>query len=251
MFRRRLVASLLIATITVLTAAPAMATPETGKTAGAAPAAAQTPQVDPGTIAAVIQAAYSAYKSFAGGSISAQQATQQIIAAIQQARDAIISHIDRVATATAQACAHSAVIDFPNFDTLTLDNQQAFALNATSCVTLADSLLGAVTDKGAIDQLGFAINAVGPIALMTRARVGLPNTAVVPVLNHSNQIVFNQLTPSCSVVHEVGNPFHEVLCTAYNGDWDQGPVGITGQVRASAAANTSWPVAQAALPLLT
>jgi hypothetical protein len=250
-FRKMTVSLLLIAAITALTTTPAMAAQGTGKTDGATPAATQTTLVDPATIALVIQTAYSAYKSFAGGAQSAQVATQQILAAIQQARDAIISHIDAVATASVRSCALSAVIDFPNFDVLTLDNQQAFALNATSCVTLADSLLGTVTDKGAIDQLGFALNAVGPIALITRGRVGLNNTALMPVLNRSNQVAFNQLTPTCQVIHEVGNPVHEILCTAYNGDSDQETVGMKALAMAEAAANTSWPVAKVALPLLT
>jgi hypothetical protein len=253
MFRLRklTVSLLLIAAITVLTITPAMAAAGAGKTDGAAPAARQTALVDPVTIAEVIKAAYSAYKSFVSGSQSAQVATQQILAAIQQARDTIISHIDAVATASVKSCALSAVIDFPNFDVLTLDNQQAFALNATSCVTLADSLLGTVTDKGAIDQLGFALNAVGPIALITRSRLGLNNTALTPVLNRSNQAVFNQLAPSCQIIHEAGNPVHEVLCTAYNGDSDQEIAGMMALAKEEAASNTSWPVAKVALPLLT
>ncbi len=249
-YRKLTVSLLLIAAITVLTTTPATAATRTGETVGTTPAATQTTFVDPATIAALIQAAYSAYKSFASGAQSAQVATQQILAAIKQATDVIVSHIDAIATASVRSCAQSAVLDFPNFDVLTLDNQQAFALNATSCVTLADSLLGTVTDKGAIDQLGFALNAVGPIALITRGRVGLNNTGLMPILNSANQVVLNQLTPTCFIFHEPGAP-NLIQCDAYNGDSDQEPAGQKMLAMKTAAANTSWPIAQIVLPLLT
>src|SRR3954466_14730522 len=100
--------------------------------------------------------------------------------------------------AQARACAQEAVIDFASFDALTPDNKQAFALSTTACVTLIDSLLITVTDKAAADQLGFAIDSIGPIALIVRSRAGLGNTGLVPVLVHSNQTIVTVLTPTCT-----------------------------------------------------
>jgi hypothetical protein len=216
----------------------------------AAPAVGVQPAITPADILRIIKAArdaYNAWKSFTGGGSSAQDTTAQILAAINAARDDIIRHIDSIATATASACARSAIIDFVDFNAFTPDNQQAFARDATSCVTLIDGLLGAVTDKAAINELGFAVNAVGPIALAARARTGLSTGSVTPILAADNRSVINKINPSCHQIHlaEGGGDF---ICFAYNGD-----TGIGWPIRGAqdeAMGRTSWMVAQAALPLL-
>jgi hypothetical protein len=202
-------------------------------------------------IITVIEKAYSLYKQFAGGGLSSSDATQQIIDAINTAKNEIIAHIDAVATANVQSCALNAMIDFPNFNNLTPDNQQVFALNATSCVTLADSLLGVVADNAAVDELGFALNSVGPIALITRSRTGLDNSGLMPVLHQANQVVFNQLIPTCFIIHEPGASPNLVECDAYNGDSDQELAGQKTLAKENAAARTSWPIAKRVLPLTT
>ncbi|TCO45300.1 hypothetical protein [Actinocrispum wychmicini] len=250
---RKLTVSLVLgATIIASTATPAMAAPQTDRTAGARPAATQTIAVDPMTIAEAAKAAYDLYKMFAGGGLTLEDATHRILAAIQQARDAIIHHIDAVAAANVQACARSAVVDFPNFQILTPDNKQTFALNATSCVILGDTLLNTLVDKGAIDQLGFALNAVGPIALITRSWVHFTNAGIPPILTHSNQVVYNQIKPVCGSFREPGNPTSPVwACTAYNGDYSDMPLRLPHDtVIDEAAYRTSWLVAKAVLPVL-
>jgi hypothetical protein len=202
-------------------------------------------------VAGIITAAktaYDIYKTFLQGGLSVQDATKQIITAINGAKTEIISHIDAVATAQAKACAKEAVIDFPGFDTLSTDNQQLFALDATSCVTLADSLITTVTDKGAVDQLDFALNSVGPIALIVRSRTGLSNEGLTPLLVQDNQTVMTMLEPLCEKVRIPGEAT-EHLCTSYNGDSDQE---LTAKLaRQVAGQNTSWAVAGAVLPTLT
>jgi hypothetical protein len=208
---------------------------------------AATPAVDPLTVITVINAAYSAYKNFLQGGLSTKDATNQIITAINTAKTEIIAHIDAVAVAQAKACAKEAVVDFPSFDALSTDNQQLFALNATSCVTLIDSLITAVTDKGAVDQLGFAVNAVGPITLMARSRTGL-GTGVTPILVADNQTAMTVLAPSCQKVGGPGEPT-EYRCESYNGDAGQGPTPAIAKTEAGA--RTSWALAKAVLPTLT
>jgi hypothetical protein len=208
---------------------------------------AATPAVDPLTVINVINAAYSAYKNFLQGGLSTKDATNQIITAINTAKTEIIAHIDAVAVAQAKACAKEAVVDFPSFDVLSADNQQLFALNATSCVTLIDSLITTVTDKGAVDQLGFAVNAVGPITLMARSRTGLSNSGVTPILVADNQTAKTVLNPECGRVPEPGSP-GEVLCESYNGDTGQG---TAAAARMQAGARTSWALAKAVLPTIT
>ena len=208
---------------------------------------AATPAVGPAAIITVIKTGYDIYKTFLQGGLSVKDATSQIITAINGAKTEIIAHIDAIATAQAKACAEEAVVDFPSFEALSPDNQQLFALNATSCVTLIDSLLTTVADKGAVDQLGFAVNSIGPIMLIVRSRTGLSNTGVTPILVSDNQTVMTQLNPSCVKLPEPGSP-GEFLCTSYNGDTGQGTVAIA---RSEAGARTSWAVAKAVLPTLT
>ena len=205
------------------------------------------PNVDPATVIAIIQAAYSAYKTFIQGGQSGQAATSQIIAAINSAKTEIINHIDAVATAQAKACAQEAVVDFPSFDALTPDNQQNFALNVTSCVTLIDSLLSTVVDKAAVDQLGFSADSIGPIALIVRSRTGLSNTTFVPVLIDANQQAVTQLAPVCHSVIQEGRPMS--VCVSYNGD-SGGPDPLALAQR-EAGQNTDWAMARSVLPTLT
>jgi len=228
-----------------------VATLAIGATAlGGSPAVAATTRparVDPATVVAVLKGAYDIYKSFIGGGSSGAAATAQIIAAINSARTDIINHIDAVATAQAKACAQDAVIEFADFEALTPDNKQGFAINATQCVTLIDSLTTAVSDKAAVDQLGFALNSVGPIALTARARTGLSNPGLVTTLRHANTQVQGVLVPTC---HTVTIERHtEWVCNSYNGD-QFGPDVPLVVVQAKAGQRTSWAVAVAVLPTL-
>jgi hypothetical protein len=227
----------------VLGACPAHAAPAQPAT----PAGAVRTTLDPGTIITIIKGAYDIYKSFTQGGQSAQAATTQIIAAINSAKIDIINHIDAIAAAQARACAAEAVIDFADFEALTPDNKQNFALNATSCITLIDSLLTAVSDKAAVDQLGFALDSVGPIALIVRSRTGLTNTGLVPVLVHANQQTQNVLVPTCRPV--VIERRTEWVCSSYNGD-QAGPDVPLSFVQSIAGQRTSWAVARAVLPTL-
>ncbi|MFD1046884.1 hypothetical protein ACFQ1S_15700 [Kibdelosporangium lantanae] len=233
--KRRLVACVVALTLAV--SVPARAEPSTRDNSH--------PDVDVITVLQAAKAAYDAYRSFTSGGSSVDAAVGQILNAIQQARDAIISHIDAVATADARACAQNAVVDFPNFERLTPDNQQAFALAATSCSNLVDSLVGTVADKRAKDQLGFTANAVGPIALITRSRSGLGNSTFVPVLRSTNQQVSSSLAPFCTNLFDPDSHRKVWACRSYDGGFDQE---VDKQfAQEFAARNTSWPMANQTL----
>jgi hypothetical protein len=227
------------------------------------PTAAPPAQADAGTVIAVIKQIYSLYQQFAGGGgPTLAQAIQQITAAIQASRDAIISQINQVATANVRACAASAVINFADINALTPDNLQAFALQTTDCVTQAKSLIDVVTtDKVATDQLGLAMNTVGPLALMARSKAGLTTPALKTVLVSGENTLVTALLPAChredASGGEPGVPHvYEWICIAYNGD--EGDVlvrnGNNGSARTlsenNATRNTSRAVAQAVIPQL-
>jgi hypothetical protein len=196
------------------------------------------------TIIAAVKVAYDIYKQFAKSGMSVEEATRQILNAINSAKNEIISHIDQIATAEAKACARQAVIDFADIERFTPDTLQAFARDATGCVTLIDSLLGAVVDKSAIDQLGFALNAVGPVALIARGRAGLTTQGLADVLVNANTTAISQLIPVCKAVYREGM-LEWYGCTAYNGD--KGRHDTSAEIaRNLASVRTSWLVAKTA-----
>jgi len=171
-----------------------------------------------------------------------------IVAAINSAKIEIINHIDAVATAEARACAQDTVLGVDSFTLLTPDNQQAFALGATSCVNRIDTLLTTLTSKGAIDQLGFTLQAVGPIMLIVRSRVGFSNANFVPILVRSTQRVINALAPSCSARTIEGRI--QWTCRSYNGDRG-GPDPTRRLAERTAGRGTSWALSRAVLPQLS
>lgn len=184
----------------------------------AVPAAA----VNPGVVIAAAQAIFTLYRQYAAGQgLSLDEATRRILAAIEAAKTDIIAEIGRVAAAEARACAHSAVIDVADIEAFSTDTLQAFARDTTQCTSLVDSLLGSVSDRGAVDQLGFALNAVGPIALLARSRAGFSTTLLSSTLRHANNTVITRLEPSCESTLE--EPMTDgwwiigIRCTAHNG----------------------------------
>ena len=200
------------------------------------------------TIVAGVKIAYEVYKQFQRSGMSVEEATRQILNAINSAKNEIISHIDQIATAEAKACARHAIIDFADIERFSWDTLQAFARDATGCVTLIDSLLGAVVDKSAIDQLGFALNAVGPVALIARGRAGLTTQGLADTLVHANTTTISQLLPTCKGVYREGM-LEWYSCTAYNGD--KGKHETSAEIaRDRATVRISWPVAKAARTVL-
>jgi hypothetical protein len=224
-----------------------------------------TPQAnaqDAGQIVAFVKGAYEAYKMLtATHELTLDEATTRIIDAVNAVKTDTISHIDRVAAAEVQACARSAVIDFEDIRIFSLDNQQAFARDATECVSLATSYIASVNDLGAVDQLGFAVNVVGPIALLARSYVGLSTDTLKSTLIAADDSVVSKLNPSCSTrtvpfFDARGKPIPELAhnfltCTAYNGD--QGHDQVRGLIppggfdysiaREQSARGISYPVA--------
>jgi len=233
-----------------LTLAVAVAVTGTVRPAPAHAAPVRT-TVDIGTIIAVAKGLIDLWKTFKGGGMSIEAATRQILAAIDSAKTDIIAHMDRLAAAEARACAERHVIELADIERFSTDTLQAWAQNATGCVTLIDSLLGTVTDKAAVDVLGAALDVVGPIALIARSRAGFSVTGLTAVLASGNNKVINVLMPQCIFVSGWNPPYiTRSVCIAYNGDraevlnkfYDDA-------LRLQAMRNTSWVVAKYAAPV--
>jgi hypothetical protein len=250
--RRRLgiVGSALLAAVLVLTG-------------GDMPARAVTPD----QVVTAAKLAYEAYQKLYGGQLTLEQAKTQIIDAIRSAQAQIIAHIDAIAAANVRACARSAVIDVVDIRAMTPDSLQAFARDATACVTLAEALTYASTDRAAIDQVGFALNTVGPIALAARAFAGLSTPATKDTLIAANNGLMVKLSPSCFATPlwgdaQGGRVEVELRCRAYNGNVGYDFVVIRARrgqplppfdysdATTDAMRGTSYEVATAVLPVL-
>ncbi|MFJ8589605.1 proprotein convertase P-domain-containing protein [Streptomyces sp. NPDC093595] len=179
--------------------------------------------VTPDQALGAAQLAYGAWKKYKGQELSIEQATQQVIGAIGNAEADIIEHIDQVAASDVRACASAAIVDLPDLPAMSDDTKQAFARDAGECVALADARLGELTSKEAIDKVGFALHAVGPIALTARRSADFSTAALEDLLEHASAININKLKPTCThtfVEEDNPTPDNEVLirCEAYNGD---------------------------------
>jgi hypothetical protein len=192
------------------------------------------------------------WKAFQGGGMSIEQATQQILAAIDTAKTDILSHMDRLAAAEARSCATRHVIELADIERFSPATLQLWAQDATGCVTLIASLLDVVTDKAAADTLGAAFDVIGPIALIARSRAGFSTEALRGIVVGGNNKILAKLMPDCYFVSGWNPPYiTRSVCIAYNGDRaEQLNAFPTDALRAQAMRRTSWVIAQYALPLL-
>jgi hypothetical protein len=134
--------------------------------------------------------------NFAGG---LQQAIEGIIGAIQQSENALETQITLLASAQAQACAHDAVLNYADINSLNPVTLQDWAISATSCVTTIESLWSAIpgTSYVQLNELGMALSAVGPIAVTARAKAGLSTAALITSLQQAFTNVKWEFAPQC------------------------------------------------------
>ena len=258
--KRRALRGVFIALLAVVVILPATARPANAVTLG--------------TVEQVIDIAnkgVTLVRNILGGGVSDAElrgAVKQIIAAIEAAKMQIIGHIDAIAAAEVRACTRHHVIEFADIELLRPDALQRWAQDATGCATLADSVLRAVTDKAAADNIGIALNVIGPIALAARARAGFRTFGLIDTLRGGNEAIVVKLAPDCrrtaTRIVPTG-PLYRIdyRCVAYNGDQAVATgtaiyptLGVTlppidqVRVQAEATKQTSRAVAAAVLPNL-
>lgn len=247
--------------------AVAVVTGATVALTGATPAHAV---IDPQAVIEAVVGAYKTYQELTADSLTLEQATSRIISAINAAKTEIMAHNDRLAAAEVRACADSAIINIVDLQALTIDSRQIFAQNATECVTKANALLSVVAAPAQIDELGFALNAVGPIALVARASANLSTGALQQALINANNTTISRLIPTTSCRATILNGDSppswpkevDLSCTAYNGEVGSDTIVcrcLPGRprpefdytrARAKAMRSTSFAVANAVLPVL-
>jgi hypothetical protein len=178
--------------------------------------------IDPGTIATIATAAYQTYSAlehFNGAPDDLQQATAAIIDAVNQARAAIVNEIDAVAAANVESCKDSALADVENLPAMSSTALESYASNATNCVTLAKNFIDTFGDLNVVNEVGFALNTVAPLALIARDRQGSTSVVLKQQIIAANQSIVSRLVPHCTSVRFVdhGGPFWNTSCTAFNG----------------------------------
>lgn len=228
------------------------------------PAAQPANAVTPAAVVTALRTAYDVYNKLFNHQLTTAEATTQIITAVNSAKAELLAHIDQVEAGHVSACARAAVIDLADVNRLTHDQAQAFARDATACVTLGEADIRALTGRS-LDEVGFAVNTVGPIALFARLFSGLTTPELTTTLINANTNLVARLKPSC-VDHwlwpDATPQFVEVelICTAYNGNqgydaiiWKRTkpnpPLNYTNAI-ANAMVGTSHPVGLDALARL-
>ena len=223
--------------------------------------------VTPGEVASAVQTAYDAYQKLFGHQLSLDDATNQIVNAISSAKTEIEAHIDQVTVADVQACARSAISDLADINAMNQVTLQAFARDATNCAERAVAQLGAVSSGAPVDELGFALNTIAPIALFARTDAGFTVDTLRSDVITGDQLVVSRLDPPCHATPlwgdaEPGGPVEVQLnCFGYNRTgFDYVDVRIKRgqplpafnytQARDDAMQFTSYPIAQVALSTL-
>jgi hypothetical protein len=163
---------------------------------------------------------YSAAQHFNGVPNALEQATAQIINAVNQAKVELESEIDTGFASEVNACRDSVLADVENLPTMTSNYLDGYVLRATDCVTKAKNLIHDLSNATVVNQVAFALNIVGPIALVARARAGLKSVALTQNIIDGNRAAIVRLEPACEYDHidERGFEFYEIACTAFNGE---------------------------------
>ena len=212
--RRTLVRSAIAALVAVVATVPG----------GARPAQANT-----GSLLSPITQIYSILA--AGGQPA--QVVPQVVSAVSAIRADVLTEVSRVSNTGVRTCATRHVTEFANLERLALAAAQAWARDATTCVTSINALLQAAQTgppnptpvapgdpKYTVDLLGLVVNVVGPIALTARLHAGLGNASLRQVLVGANNTVVTKLEPWCSEgrVYEDDSNVFELwfVCYAYN-----------------------------------
>jgi hypothetical protein len=203
----------------------------------------------------------------AGGGVTPEALagmTQDVINALNQAESAVVVHIDSIAAADVRSDARHAVIEFDDINAFGEETLEDWAMDVTGAATRAATYLDAVSDMRAIDDVGYAVVTLYPIALVARARAGFGTTRLMADYRAALQKIVSKLAPSCRYYFPEPNAIPTIrayTCTVYGshtatqleqnwfGTWQMGPIDPAA-VEAASYANTSRRVAIEALAAL-
>ncbi|MBE1491859.1 hypothetical protein [Plantactinospora soyae] len=190
------------------------------------------------------------------------QALQEFVAVVGEAEDAILTHLDAVASAPWVGAAEHAILEVPSLPLLTEDALLDYALEVALHARQAKSVFDAVDSDSEADHLGFAVYSLYSVGLEARVAAGLGTSTYMPNFRTAMQAIVDRLKPRCTsregdmdyhpsiyhVVHTCTTPHGPRTFQDYqvSGEWREGPwTGAT--LEAAAGAGTSWEVARDAL----
>jgi hypothetical protein len=144
-----------------------------------------------------VKKGYDLYNKYlAGGGLDT---LTQIETAIHVAETEILAEIDSIATDEVRTCADTAINSYHNLATMERAVVQQLAIDSSTCVFRARNLIEDEDTLSSVDQLGFALNAVGPISLALNAYAGFPADGVRNALIGANNTLQTRLAPQCVV----------------------------------------------------
>ena len=127
---------------------------------------------------------------------------QKIQEAIAASTATINAHDDALVNGLIKACIDDADIALEGITTASPDARMAAATAAAGCVTKAKNEIP-VEGAAGVDELGFALNTVGPVALFMMAYVGQPTDVLLQDIISANQALTAKLQPACGVTPDV------------------------------------------------
>jgi len=166
-----------------------------------------------------------------GGDPQLEAAKREIIAAVENAKQEILNHIDAIASAEVEACTNAAVTKFAQIDSMPGSLLGPFVNGAVDCAALSNSYFNAVQDPAAADNIGKLMGVIYSIAMAGFTKYGLSTTgllaglisgyeAVVVKLKPNNCDVRSQFDPEIMPRPKRGDLIGwDMWCWAYNGDF--------------------------------
>lgn len=176
---------------------------------------------DASTVTSYIKTAQSMYGLFNQYVLGNSPTTlDQIKALIVASQQQIEGQIDAIATANVNSEAKQTVEQFENISTMTPDQLAAFVSLAVKTVEDAGSDLVAEKTAAAQDELGFDLNIVGPIALTASAKAGQATDILTTDILQANRTVLQKLAPKCGTfavdLQDTGSVLSQGHCWNYH-----------------------------------
>ncbi|WP_422773532.1 hypothetical protein ACN28C_11825 [Plantactinospora sp. WMMC1484] len=213
--------------------------------------------------------AFSLFLQARDGDLTEQQlfeALQEFVAVVGEAEDAIMAHLDALASAPWVGAAEHAILEVPTLPVLTEDTLQDYALEVALHARQARRVFDAVDSEVEADHLGFAIYSLYSVGLEARVAAGIGTSTYMPNYREAMQAIVDRLRPRCvpsegdmdwhpSIYHVVwtcstphGNRVYQDRQEF--GEWKEGPW-TQPALEAAAGAGTSWELATDQLQRMT
>ncbi|MEO3743803.1 hypothetical protein [Plantactinospora sp. B5E13] len=190
--------------------------------------------------------------------------TQDIINALNNAESAVIAHVDSIAAADLRGAARHHLLEFDDINNFEEETLEDWAQSVSGAASLANEYLNTVSDRRAVDDIGYAAITLYGLALVARAKAGFGTTRLRQDYQTALLKIINRLAPSCRYHYPEPNAVPMIrayTCEVYGahtatqleqyhlGVWQLGPIDPAA-VEAASYANTSRRVAVEVLSTL-